>query len=397
MKSISKMKEWLICSFIVTFLALGCTKKDLTQTNLQKSTITDGSKVKKNFDSLIISRVAGSSVYGYAGDGGDAGNATLNNPLSESVDKKGNIYITDFDNHVIRKIDARTNIITTVAGNGIAGFSGDGGLATQASLAYAFHTTVDDEGNLYISDLGNNRIRKVNKASGIITTIAGTGVSGFNGDGNTALATNLSIPMGIAFDKKGNLLISDEAGLRLRSMNLRTKIITTIAGNGIRGYSGDGGPATQAMFNFIWNVVVDNARGDIYISDEFNYRIRKIDPESGVITTVAGNGILGNSGNGGLATNASFTQPVGIAVDKKGNVYVSDEILSQIYRVDKKTGVINLIAGNGTNGYFGDGGPAIMALLSHPNSLAMDPEGNLFICDSNNNRIRKISPHDEED
>ena len=292
---------------------------------------------------------------------------------------------------MIRKIDARTGIITTVAGNGINGFSGDGGPATQASFSNAFHTATDDMGNLYISDLSNSRIRRVDRRSGIVETIAGTGLTDFNGDGQTALATNLNIPFGIAFDKQGNLLFSDGTGLRLRKLNMRTKIITTIAGNGNQGYGGDGGPAAQAMFNFIWNVTVDQNSGDIYVSDQANCRIRKINPSTGIISTVAGNGVLGNSGMGGLATNASFTQPLGMAVGKKGDLFISDQILSLVYIVDKKSGIVNLVAGNGTNGFSGDGGPSVNAILSWPNSLSMDPEGDLYINDANNNRIRKIS------
>ncbi len=395
MKSLLKMKQLVIGSFLVTCIIPGCTKMDLTESNLQQSTIQPvESKARLNFDNLIINTVVGSSVFGYSGDGGLAGNATLNTPGNVNLDKKGNIYISDLNNEVIRKIDAKTNIITTVAGNGTFGFSGDGGPATQASLATPFHTATDDEGNLYISDLSNNRIRKVDHATGIITTVAGTGLSGFNGDGNTALATNISFPFGIALDKEGNLIISE--GQRLRSLNMKTKIVTTIAGNGVSGFSGDGGPASNAMFGFVWNVFVDRARGDIYATDQGNFRIRKIDSKSGIITTFAGNGVQGNSGMGGLATNASFTQPVGVAGDRDGNIFLSDEILSQIYVVDKTTGIIRLIAGNGTNGFSGDGGPSINAVLWHPNSISTDPKGNLYIADNNNNRVREITIHNDQ-
>ena len=253
-----------------------------------------------------------------------------------------------------------------------------------------FHTAFDDHGNLFISDMNNNRIRKVEKATGIITTVAGTGIEGFNGDGKNALLTNLTIPMGIAFNNHGDLVFSDEAGVRVRKLNMKTRLITTISGSSIYGFSGDGGPAIHAAFNFVWNIAVDN-QDNIYLSDEFNYRIRKIDGKTGIITTFAGNGVLGNSGNGGLATNASFTQPVGIAVDNNGNTYISDEVLSQVYMVDNKTGIINLIAGKGFGGFSGDGGPAINALLSHPNSLSVDKRGDIYVSDDFNNRIRKLT------
>lgn len=390
--SIAIKNVFIIYCLVIT----GCMKKDLTDPNLEKSLSSSSSSItsdalNKKFCNWIINTVCGNGANGYTGDGGPASNAILNNPQNVNLDKKGNIYISDINNQVIRKIDARTDIITTVAGNGISGFSGDGGPATQASLADPYHTVVDDDGNLYISDLSNNRIRKVDHATGIITTIAGTGLSGFNGDGNTALATNISFPFGIAFDKHGNLIISE--GTRLRSLNMKTKIVTTIAGNGVSGFSGDGGPASNAVLGFVWNVFADRASGDIYVADQANFRIRKIDSKSGIITTFAGNGVKGNSGMGGLATKASFTQPVGIAGDGDGNIFLSDEILSQIYVVDRKTGIINLIAGNGTNGFSGDGGPAINAVLSHPNSISNDPKGNLYICDDFNNRIREITIH----
>lgn len=169
-------------------------------------------------------------------------------------------------------------------------------------------------------------------------------------------------------------------------------MLTTIAGNTlIRGFAGDGGPATQASFNFIWHVAMDENSGDIYVNDEFNYVIRKIDAHTGIISTVAGNGIKGNSGMGGPATQASFTEPVGVAVDQGGNVFITDQVLMQIYRVDRKTGLINVIAGNGTPGFSGDGGPSILALLNHPNCLSFDPFGNLFFSDPFNNRIREIN------
>jgi trimeric autotransporter adhesin len=391
MKSFLSTKNvFMVCCLVIT----GCTKTDLTGSNTGKSSLafSPGTSIElsKRLCSWSINTICGNGIQGYAGDGGPALNASLNGAPNLNLDKDGNVYICDAGNNVIRMVNARTGIITTVAGNGIEGFAGDGGLATQASLDLPFHIAVDDHGNLYISDLLNNRIRKVEKTTGIITTIAGTGVQGYNGDGNNALLTNLSIPMGIALDNHGDLLFSDETGLRLRKLNMKTRIITTIAGSSNRGFGGDGGPATRATFNFIWNVAIDN-QGTIYLSDESNYRMRKINGKTGIISTFAGNGVLGNSGNGGLATNASFTQPVGIAVDDNGNTYITDEVLSQIYVVDKKTGIINLIAGQGFNGFSGDGGLAINALLAHPNSLAVDNKGDLYVSDDFNNRIRKLT------
>lgn len=392
MKHVLKINKMLIAPLLLVCLFTNCKKTELSESRGTLQAIgADASKAISIFNGGIINTFAGSDIYGYAGDGTSVGNALLNSPQNVYVDKRGDVYISDLGNSRIRKVDRRSGIITTVAGNGSYGFSGDGGPATQASLNAAFHTATDDFGNLYISDLANNRIRRVDRNTGIINTIAGTGLSEFNGDGRTALETNLYQPFGLAFDRNGDLIFSDGTGLRLRKLNMRTKRISTIAGNGNQGYAGDGGPARKAMFNFIWNVAIDNECGDIYINDESNYRIRKINPSSGIITTVAGNGILGNSGNGGLAINASFSGPVGIAIDKNSNLFISDEILSQVYTVDKRTGRIKVIAGNGLNGFFGDGGAAINAILFHPNSLSFDQDGNLYICDDNNNRIRKIS------
>ena len=397
MKSISTIKNSLAGSLLLISILAGCKKdpqpipQDDYLFNAPGSQMAAANAAKTQLGKGTITTFAGSDIRGYSGDGGSVKHALLNSPANVYADKRGDVYISDLGNNVIRKVDAKSGIITTVAGNGINGFSGDGGPATQASFAAAFHTATDDMGNLYLSDLANNRIRRVDRHTGIVQTIAGTGLTDFNGDGKTALETNLYLPFGIAFDKEGNLVFSDFGGVRLRKLNMRTKIITTIAGNGTPGYGGDGGPATSAMFSFIWNVTVDQVSGDIYVNDQNNARIRKINHSTGIITTVAGNGNIGNSGMGGLATNASFTQPVGIAVAKNGDLFIGDQELAQVYSVDKKTGIINLVAGNGTAGFSGDGGPSVNALLSWPNSLSFGPDGDLYVADANNNRVRKIS------
>ena len=397
MKPISTIKSSLAGAFLLISILTGCTKdpqpipEDAYIFNAPSSQMAAANAAKTKSCTGIITTFAGSDIHGYSGDGGSVKHALLNAPQNVYADKRGDVYISDLANNVIRRVDAKSGTITTVAGNGTNGFSGDGGPATQASFAAAFHTATDDMGNLYLSDLANSRIRRVDRRTGIIQTIAGTGLTDFNGDGKKALETNLNLPFGIAFDKEGNLVFSDQTGLRLRKLNMRTKIITTIAGNGTRGYGGDGGPATNAMFAFIWNVTVDQVSGDIYVNDQDNARIRKINSSTGIITTVAGNGIPGNSGMGGKATNASFTQPEGIAVAKNGDLFISDQFLAQVYMVDKKTGIINLVAGNGTVGFSGDDGPSVNALLSWPNSISLSPEGDLYVNDANNNRVRKIS------
>jgi trimeric autotransporter adhesin len=377
-------KTFLICCLFIS----GCMKRDLTDPNLEKSissSATSNALNNKLSNNWIINTICGNGAFGYTGDGGPALNASLSLG-GVSLDRFGNIYIGDPGNYVIRKVDARTGIISTVAGNGILGYSGDGGPATQASLSYDFQTAVDDYGNLFISEFGNNCIRKVDKATGIITTVAGTGISGFNGDGK-ALSTNV-VPFGIAFNKHGDLIFASD--LRIRKLDMKTGFVTTIGGTGNSGFGGDGGPAKLATWTNIWNLVLDD-QDNIYLTDQGNYRVRKIDGKTGIVTTIAGNGVMGNSGKGGKATNASLTQPTGVAVDNNGNVYISDEILSQVYQVDQRTGIINLIAGNGTNGFSGDGGFGINALLWHPNSLGVDLKGNVIVCDDFNNRIRKLT------
>jgi hypothetical protein len=371
----------IFCLFVT-----GCKKQDLTDSNTDKSlsTSAESNTLKSICSNWIINTICGNGASVYAGDGGPAKNASLI-PGGVSTDKDGNIYIADANYHVVRKVDARTGIISTIAGNGDLGYSGDGGPATQAVLSYDFQTAVDARGNVFIGEFGNNCIRRVDKATGIITTVAGTGIAGFNGDGN-AMSTNIT-PFGIAFNKHGDLIMASDN--RIRKLDLRTGLITTIAGTGNDGFGGDGGPAKLATFSFVWNLILDD-QDNIYLTDQNNFRVRKIDGRTGIMTTIAGNGVLGNSGNGGQATNASFTTPTGIAIDNSGNIFISDETLSQVYQVDKK-GIIYLIAGKGTNGFSGDGGPGINALLYHPNSLAVDSKGNVIVADDFNYRIRKLT------
>ena len=251
-----------------------------------------------------ISTVAGGGV----GDGGSATNASLSNPFGVAVDGGGNMYVADLSNNRIRKVDVATGIITTVAGNGIPGFSGDGGSATSASLNFPRGVDVDSSGNIYIADTINNRIRKVTAATGIITTVAGNGIFGFSGDGGAATSARLASPLGVDVDSSGNLYIADSNNNRIRKVTVATGIITTVAGTGVFGFSGDSGAATSATFRRPTGVAVDSS-GNIYIADRENHRIRKVTVATGIITTVAGNGVGVFSGDGGLATNASFIFP----------------------------------------------------------------------------------------
>ena len=329
-----------------------------------------------------ITTVAGSGIYGFSGDGGPATSAELSYPFGVAVDASGNLFIADSDGNRIRKVSAN-GIITTVAGNGSTGFAGDGGPATSASLSQPGGVTVDVSGNLFIADTLNNRIRKVS-ANGIITTVAGNGSVGFAGDGGAATSATLSQPEGVTVDAVGNLFIADTLNGRIRKVSANS-IITTVAGG---GRLGDGGPATLAELSFPFGVAVD-AFGNFFIADSLNNRIRKVSA-NGIITTVAGNGSVGFAGDGGPATSASLSQPEGVTVDTSGNLFIADRDNNRIREVSV-TGIITTVAGNGTGGFSGDGGPATSASLSLPYGVAVDAHGSLFIADGLNNRIRKVS------
>jgi secreted PhoX family phosphatase len=339
----------------------------------------------------IINTVAGNGVAGFSGDGGPATSASLNFPPGVAVDASGNLFIADQANHRIRQVDGVTGIITTVAGNGVDGFSGDGGPATSASLNFPPGVTVDASGNLFIPDNFNSRIRRVDGVTGIITTVAGNGVAGFSGDGGPATSASLQNPAGVAVDGFGNLFIACFGNHRIRKVDGVTGIITTVAGNGLREFSGDGGPATSASLSDPFGVVLD-ASGNLFIADDGNNRIRKVDGVTAIITTVAGNGTPGFSGDGGPATSASLRNPTGVTVDGFGNLFIADYNNHRIRQVDGVTAIITTVAGNGTPGFSGDGGPATTASLNQPAGVAVDDFGNLFVADAFNHRIRQVVP-----
>ena len=334
----------------------------------------------------ILTRVAGNSRPGYSGDDGAATSAQLSNPFGVAVDGAGNLYIADSGNARIRRVSP-SGIITTVAGNGTYGYSGDGGTAVSAQLSSPYGVGVDGAGNLYIADTSNNRIRRVSP-SGIITTVAGNGTQGYAGDGGAATSAQLSYPYRVAVDGAGNLYLADSFNHRIRRVS-PSGIITTVAGNGTQGYSGDGGAATSAQLSAPQGVEVDGA-GNLYIADTSNQRIRRVSP-SGIITTVAGNGTYGYSGEDGVATSTPLSGPIDVAVDGTDNLYIADSKNNRIRRVSA-SGVIRTVAGNGTGGYSGDGGAATLAQLSFAFGVAVDGAGNVYIADTLNNCIRRVSP-----
>jgi sugar lactone lactonase YvrE len=338
----------------------------------------------------VITTVAGNGTPGNSGDNGPAISAELNYPFGVAVDASGNLYISDaYYNNVILKVTATTGLMTTVAGNGTQGYSGDNGPATSAAMGYPEGLALDASGNLYIADLLNGRIRKVAAATGIITTVAGNGTVGYSGDNGPATSAGLS-PQGVAVDASGNLYIADASNGRIRKVAAATGIITTVAGNGTYGYSGDNGPATSAQLNAPIGVSVDPS-GNIYIADQSNNRIRKVAAMTGIISTVAGDGTQGYSGDGGPATSAELHTPYGAVTDSAGNLYIVETGNSRIRKVAASTGIITTVAGDGTVGYAGDTGLATNAELSSPTSVAVDVSGTLYIVDMYNQRIRKIN------
>jgi trimeric autotransporter adhesin len=330
-----------------------------------------------------ISTIAGNGVLSYAGDGGLATAAQMNTPEAVAVDASGNLYIADTVNNVVRQISTK-GVITTIAGNGTAGFSGDNGAATSAMLNAPQGVAVDSSGNVYVADTANARVRKI--SGGTITTVAGSGTQGYAGDGSAATSAMLNTPVGLAFDKSGNLYIADVDNSVVRRVS-PGGTISTVAGNGSQGYTGNAGPATAAMLNGPQGVTVDSS-GNLYISDTLNGVIREVS-SSGIISTFAGNGIDGYSGDGGLATSAEFGSPTGIAVDSGGNVYIADSG-ARIRKVFA-SGIIETIAGSGVRGYSGDGGVATSATMNGAQGLAVDSKGDVFIADASNNAIRELA------
>jgi len=421
-----------------------------TQGNLYISDRSNN-RVRRVNTKGIIQTIAGNGAEGYHGDNMPALKATLDKPFGLALDKDNNLYIADRGNNRIRKVD-RSGLISTVAGDGGFYFIGDNGPAYRASIAGPTDVAVDGKGNIYISDRNNNRIRVVNKL-GMIRTLMGTGQQDYNGDSELARETNLHLPFGVALDKNGDLLVIDRSHYRIRKLILKGNRVTTMAGNGVKLFGGDGGPAQGANLEFPHGIDVDS-HDNVIFADKAHYRIRKITPQ-GIISTIVGNGIRGNIGDGGPALKASvfptrmrlnhkneifFISPSGfislirkvntkgiideyittsdadylkfllasssgrstkseitaisqfsdLALDKKGNLYLSDRINHQIRKLSKK-GKIKTIAGTGDSNYFGDGGPATKAAFRDPGAITLDRAGNLYVADAANNMVRKIN------
>ncbi len=395
--------------------------------------------------SWTIHTLAGTGEPGYAGDGGPCRRAALNEPKGLTVDSSGNLVIADSENHVIRRLDRATGVITTVAGvadepgppagavqnmaerqpmeedpfdetasttmrgykqqadlsgtvryvvNGTTlpkRFSGDGGPASQSHLNFPTAVAVDRQGNVYIADTMNHRVRVVDAGTGIITTIAGVGQPRYGGDGGPATAAGLNEPAAVVLNGRGTLYIADQSNNRVRAVDLATGHIRTIAGTGTAAYNGDGIPATEASLAGPSGLACGED-GTLFIADTFNGRIRAIDPGTGVIRTEVGDGGEYRYQSEAEAPSASLSRPSGIALDRAGNLVLTDSDNHLVRRWDRSTGLIERISGGGTTGAGGDGGFAVHAGLNYPFGIAVDGDGRILIADTFNHRIREITP-----
>ncbi len=326
---------------------------------------------------------------GPVGDGGPATAARLALPGGLAIAPNGDLVIVDFGHHRIRRVDHRTGIIETMAGTGEAGWSGDGIPANRSRLSRPEYAAFGPQGDLFIVDEYNHRIRRVDHRTGIIDTVAGYGVKGFAGDGGPALRARFHQPEGITVDSAGNLYVGDTLNGRIRKIDAASGRISTVAGNGELGSSPDGTPGPEASFLRIARLAADGA-GNIYIADSPAQKIRVLDAASGRIRTLVGTGEAGFSGDGGPAPAARVSFPEGPALDSRGNFYFCDLGNHRVRRVDASTGIISTIAGTGEKGFAGDGGPALAARLWSPGRLALDHEDNLYIGDTGNSRVRFV-------
>lgn len=335
----------------------------------------------------IISTFAGTGTQGFAGDDGPAAAALLNNPFDLAFDPANNLIFSDTFNHRLRRIDARTGVITTIAGTGERGFAGDRGPATQAMLNEPYGVVVDRAGTIYVADRLNRRVRRIDPA-GTITTFAGDGSGKYSGDGGPAAVAGLAEPNGLALDAdETHLYIADVADHRVRVVDLASGMITTFAGTGEAEHSGDGGPATRAGV-FGARAVAFAPDGSLYVMERQGSSIRRV--RDGVIETVAGTGARGNAGDGGDAKAAVFNAPKEMAVDRSGNIFVVDTENHAIRLIDATTWVVTAIAGTGSAGPGGDAGPAHKAGLARPHGATVGADGAVYIGDSENHRIRKL-------
>lgn len=337
-----------------------------------------------------IITISGKDRYGFTGDGDLATKAMLGGPVGVVTSKTGEIVFIDFINQRIRQIN-KDGIINTIAGNGKAGFSGDSGLATEASINFPLGLAIDNQGNILIADTRNNRVRKIDVATKIITTVAGNGTPNFSGDGGLAINAGVAFPVSVAVDSRNNVIVLTLDGYVRKIDN--TGKITKLAGTGRDDFGGDNGMATNATLNFP-NAIALDKEDNIFIADTDNHRVRKIDAQTNIITTVAGNGRTFSNGDGKVATDASILSPIAVAIDSKDNLLIGDLGGSSIRKVDSKTQIINTTIGNGFFGFTGDGGKAEKASLTSIDGLAVDSDNNIYLADFITNVIRVVRGKD---
>ena len=341
-----------------------------------------------NTEAQTIFTIAGNGVAGFSGDTSTATNAEIFGPTGVAVDGAGNEYISDYYNQRIRKINS-SGTITTVAGTGTAGYNGDGMAATEAKINYPMGIAADAFGNVYFADRGNNRVRMIS-ASGTITTLAGTGTGGYSGDNGPAINAKLYGPTGVAVDAAGNVFIADKSNNVIRRVDAVSGMITTVAGTGAPGYNGDSWPsATLSDLDNPADVALD-IMGNLYIADQGNNRVRMVDTFR-KISTIFGNGIGGYTADGLSATSSEIFSPSSVAVDISGNVYISDELNYMIRKVDHNSNTVVTIAGNRVSGFNGDTGLAVNAQIGDCKGLAVDHAGNIYFSDWRYNRVNFIT------
>jgi len=339
----------------------------------------------------IITTAVGTGQKGYTGDGGPAARAQLNGPFDVGFDTAGNLYFSDTFNHCIRRVDARTNVITTLAGCGEPGHSGDGGPAIRACFNEPYGIAVDRAGNVYVADRHNHCVRRIEAGSGIVTTFAGNGSAGFGGDDGPAARAGMAEPNGLALNpEQTRLFIADVADHRVRVVDLSSGTIWTFAGTGEAEHSGDGGPAAKAGIYGARAVKV-GADGTVYILERQGSTLRAVDPRTGIITTLAGTGVRSYTGDDGPALAATFDAPKELAIDREGNLLIVDTENHAIRKIDTRSKIVATVIGSGRQGGDGDGGPATAASLDRPHGAAVAPDGSIYIGDTNNHRVRKVA------
>jgi DNA-binding beta-propeller fold protein YncE len=379
-------------SVVVTFPVADCVVPDGIEEHRMLGCILPMGMVLLLAATPTIRTAVGTGQPGDSGDGGPVKQAALNQPFDVAFDGAGNLYLSDTANHRIRRVDAATGTIATVAGDGTKGFAGDGGPALRAHLDEPYGVVLDAQGNLYFADRLNRRVRRVDARSGTITTVAGDGSKASSGDGGPAAGAGLVEPNGVALDRSGRkLYIADVADNRVRVVDLADGTIATFAGTGQGQHEGDGGPASAAAIAGARAVEV-GPDGTVFILERQGNTLRAVDPQGGLITTRAGNGAKGYSGDDGPPLAATFNGPKELAVDGEGNLFIVDTENHAIRRIDARTGTISTVAGSGRRGGGGDGGPATAAELDRPHGVAVGPDGALFIGDTNNHRVRRVAP-----